>query len=239
MRFPRSSGILLHPTSLPGPYGIGDLGAAARSFADFLADSGQTLWQVLPLGPTGFGDSPYQCFSTVAGNPLLIALDEFDVPAPSLPEDSVEFERLIPWKMGVLEEIARRFFAGPADPAYTAFCAANASWLEDFALFMALKQYHGEVVWSRWEAGARERDPQALAGWRERLAPVLAAHRYYQFLFFRQWRELRDYCAARQHPDHGRSTHLRRPRQRRRLGQPRVLRARRQWRPYSGRRRAA
>ena len=111
MRFPRSSGILLHPTSLPGPYGIGDLGESARRFAGFLAESGQTLWQVLPLGPTGYGDSPYQCFSALAGNPLLIALDTLDIEIPPFPEDHVDFARVIPWKMGVLEEAARRFFA--------------------------------------------------------------------------------------------------------------------------------
>jgi 4-alpha-glucanotransferase len=198
MRFPRSSGILLHPTSLPGPWGIGDLGESARRFADFLAESGQTLWQVLPLGPTGYGDSPYQCFSALAGNPLLIALDPLDVAAPPpFPDDQVDFARVIPWKMGVLEGVARRFFAGPGDAAFAAFCEANASWLDDFALFMALKQHHGECVWSRWDAGARARTPQSLAAWRERLAPVIAAHRYFQFLFFRQWHELREYCRAR------------------------------------------
>jgi len=197
MRFPRSSGILLHPTSLPGPYGIGDLGESARRFADFLAEAGQTLWQVLPLGPTGYGDSPYQCFSALAGNPLLIALDPLDAPPSPFPEDQVDFARVIPWKMAVLEEAARRYFACPSDPAFTAFCETNASWLEDFALFMALKQHHGEGLWSRWESGARSRDPRSLAEWRERLAPVIAAHRYFQFLFFQQWHNLREYCRAR------------------------------------------
>lgn len=198
MRFPRSSGILLHPTSLPGPYGIGDLGDSARRFADFLADSGQTLWQVLPLGPTGYGDSPYQCFSALAGNPLLIALETMDVrKPPSFPADEVDFARVIPWKMAILEEAARRYFAGPSDPEFAAFCRQNASWLDDFALFMALKQHHGEVVWSRWEPGARARETHSLGQWRERLAPTIAAHRYFQFLFFRQWNALREYCHAR------------------------------------------
>jgi 4-alpha-glucanotransferase len=154
---------------------------------------------VLPLGPTGYGDSPYQCFSALAGSPLLIALDDLDVPAPPpFPEDEVDFARLIPWKMGVLDAAARRFFAGPGSAAFDTFCADNASWLEDFALFMALKQRHGEVVWSRWEPGARSRDLHALAAWRERLAPAIAAHRYFQFLFFQQWRDLRAYCHARE-----------------------------------------
>lgn len=199
MRFPRSSGILLHPTSLPGPFGIGDLGISARRFADFLAESGQTLWQVLPLGPTGYGDSPYQCFSALAGNPLLIALDRLDAGTPpEFAEDQVDFAPVIAWKMGVLEAAAQRYFAGPGDAGFPAFCAANAGWLDDFALFMALKQHHGEVIWSRWETGARSRDARALAEWRERLAPAIAAQRYFQFLFFRQWQELREYARARQ-----------------------------------------
>src|SRR5579862_2378486 len=111
MRFPRSSGILLHPTSLPGPYGIGDLGPEARRFVDFLAASGQTLWQVLPLGPTGYGDSPYQCFSALAGNPLLISLDDLGeaTAPPSFPDSEVDFARVIPWKMTALDAAAHRF----------------------------------------------------------------------------------------------------------------------------------
>lgn len=198
MRFPRSSGILLHPTSLPSPYGIGDLGLSARHFADFLADAGQTLWQVLPLGPTGFGDSPYQSFSVAAGNPLLIALDELDAPsAPPFPLDSVDFAAVVPWKMGVLHDAARRFFAGRRDPAFTAFRQAEADWLEDYALFMALKQQYSMEVWSRWERGARDRDPHELARWRERLAAEIDAQCYFQFLFFQQWRQLREYCRDR------------------------------------------
>ena len=119
MRFARSSGILLHPTSLPGPYGIGDLGPEARRFVDFLAEAGQTLWQVLPLGPTGYGDSPYQCFSAWAGNPLLISLEWLAGAglagcggardAPEFPEDQVDFARVIPWKTALLEAAARVF----------------------------------------------------------------------------------------------------------------------------------
>jgi 4-alpha-glucanotransferase len=201
MRFPRSSGILLHPTSLPGRYGIGDLGAEARRFADFLAAAGQTLWQVLPLGPTGFGDSPYQGFSARAGNPLLISLESLVekgwleasalAGAPEFPEDRVDFERLIPWKTAVLES------AKPPASGFEDFCEANAHWLEDFALFMALKEAHQGVAWTQWEPGARDRDPKALAKWREQLAKPMAAQKFLQFAFFEQWRELRDYCRAR------------------------------------------
>src|SRR5712691_4011739 len=180
MRFPRSSGILLHPTSLPGPFGTGDLGPEARRFADFLAEAGQTLWQVLPLGPTGYGDSPYQCFSALAGNPLLISTELLvqngwlDACQPTaFPEHEVDYARVIPWKTALLESAARHFFtrATATDRArFEQFCAANGAWLEDFALFMALKRRDETQVWARWEPGARARDPHALARWREKLA---------------------------------------------------------------------
>jgi 4-alpha-glucanotransferase len=201
MRFPRSSGILLHPTSLPGPFGIGDLGAEARRFVDFLAAAGQTLWQVLPLGPTGFGDSPYQCFSARAGNPLLISLEHLVElgcldgsalqSAPAFPDDRVDFERLIPWKTALLESAAQ------SRPGFEDFYEANAHWLDDFALFMALKEHHHGVEWTRWEPGARDRDPKALAQWREQLAKPVAAQKFLQFVFFEQWRELREYARER------------------------------------------
>jgi 4-alpha-glucanotransferase len=201
MRFPRSSGILLHPTSLPGRYGIGDLGAESRRFVDFLAAAGQTLWQVLPLGPTGYGDSPYQCFSARAGNPLLISLESLVektwldasalAGAADLPEDRVDFERLIPWKTAVLES------AHPQPAGFKTFCEANTHWLDDFALFMALKAQHHGVAWNQWEPGARDRDPKALAHWRDQLAAPIAAQKFIQFAFFEQWRELREYARTR------------------------------------------
>jgi 4-alpha-glucanotransferase len=201
MRFPRSSGILLHPTSLPGRYGIGDLGAESRRFVDFLAAAGQTLWQVLPLGPTGYGDSPYQCFSARAGNPLLISLESLVektwldasalAGAADLPEDRVDFERLIPWKTAVLES------AHPRPAGFKTFCEANTHWLDDFALFMALKAQHHGVAWNQWEPGARDRDPKALAHWRDQLAAPIAAQKFIQFAFFEQWRELREYARTR------------------------------------------
>ena len=210
MRFPRSSGILLHPTSLPGPYGIGDLGPEALRFADFLAEAGQTLWQVLPLGPTGFGDSPYQCFSALAGNPLLISpqrleeqgwLDRSDLgDVRKFSEDHADFERVMPWKTALLQSAARRFFNGAsfADRRrFDSFCQANAGWLDDFALFMALKQYHDGAVWSHWDTSIRWRESAALATWREKLAEPFAVQKFQQFAFFSQWRELREYCRGR------------------------------------------
>ena len=210
MRFPRSSGIVLHPTSLPGPYGIGDLGPAAHGFADSLADAGQTLWQVLPLGPTGYGDSPYQCFSALAGNPLLISpavLRDQGLIEPSalrdvplFPVDETDFARVIPWKTALLEGAAERFFKRGKTPeraAYHDFCLSNASWLDDFALFMSVKQLHGGRMWTQWEAGIRRRDPPAVSAWQERLAGEMEVQKFLQFAFFQQWSELRAYCSGR------------------------------------------
>jgi 4-alpha-glucanotransferase len=201
MRFPRSSGILLHPSSLPGRYGIGDFGVEARRFADFLTAAGQKLWQVLPLGPTGYGESPYQCFSAWAGNPLLISLEGLvekgwlDAAAlakvPEFPEGRVDFERLGPWKTALLGSVT------PKGTEFENFCQANQHWLDDFALFMALKAYHNGVAWTRWEVGARDRDPKALTQWREQLAAPIVNQKFIQFSFFEQWRELRDYCRER------------------------------------------
>ena len=209
MRLPRSSGILLHPTSLAGPFGIGDLGVEARRFVQFLADARQTVWQVLPLGPTGFGDSPYQCFSALAGNPLLISpqrlaergwLDQSALAgAPEFPTSKVEFERVIPWKTALLESAAGCFLhsASPAEQArFHSFCDLNQDWLDDFALFMALKQRHGYTVWSQWEPAIRRRDPAALASWRETLVEPIAIHKFLQFAFFSQWQDLRDYARS-------------------------------------------
>jgi 4-alpha-glucanotransferase len=203
VRFPRSSGILLHPTSLPSPHGIGDLGPEARRFVDFLADAGQKLWQVLPLGPTGYGESPYQCFSAWAGNPLLISLEKLAeqgwldasalAEAPQFPEDRVDFERLIPWKTQLLESAACRFLEKP-DPGFDAFCKANQHWLDDFALFMALKTEHRGAQWTLWEADARDRDPKSLTRWQAQLAAPIAAQKFLQFAFFEPWRELREYA---------------------------------------------
>ena len=209
MRFPRSSGILLHPTSLPGPFGIGDLGPEAHRFVDFLASAGQTLWQVLPLGPTGFGDSPYQCFSALAGNALLISperlaeqgwLDNSAFDIPPFPEFEVDFARVIPWKTGLLESAARAFLRGasPFDLAlFQSFCDLNQDWLDDFALFMALKREHDYAVWSHWEPDIRWRSAEALAAARQVHAQAIAIQKFLQFAFFNQWQELREYARAR------------------------------------------
>ncbi len=189
--FPRSAGILLHPTSLPGPHGIGDLGPEAHRFIELLADAGMTLWQMLPLGPTGFGDSPYQCFSAFAGNRLLVhvAGDGGDFPA-----HRVEYDRVIPHRRALLRQATS---AMTPDASYRAFVAKQAGWLEDFALFMALKEAHGGAPWTAWETGAARRDPDALATWSARLAEDVEHVRREQFLFFSQFGALRRACAAR------------------------------------------
>jgi len=206
----RNGGILLHPTSLPGPYGIGDLGAEARAFVDFLVRAGQTLWQVLPLGPTGYGDSPYQCFSAFAGNPLLISLETLvedgllepeDLhDAPALPDDRVDYGAVIPWRTALLARAAERFFDGAdADLGqdFDAFCAAQAPWLDDHALFMALKEQHALATWSTWPAELVTRDPLALEAARARLANAVAKHKFCQLVYFQQWAALRRYANQR------------------------------------------
>ncbi|MGH7790226.1 MAG: 4-alpha-glucanotransferase [Candidatus Binatia bacterium] len=208
--FPRSSGLLLHPTSLPGRYGVGDLGDGARAFVDFLAAARQGLWQVLPLGPTGFGDSPYQSFSAFAGNPVLISLDQLRedgwlsaadlADPPACPADQVDYGTVIPYKRDRLERAAQRFLAagGGAQAAdFDAFRAAHAAWLEDFALFMGLKDAHDGAVWNTWEAPLARREAAALTRWRERLRGAADGHAVRQFFFFRQWLALKAYANQR------------------------------------------
>ncbi len=210
MRFPRASGVLLHPTSLPGSPAIGDLGPAATRFIDFLAAAGQTYWQVLPLGPTGYGDSPYQCFSAFAGNPLLISpqklaaegiLDASAIAANEpWPIGRVDFGRVIPWKRALLRAAFDRFRAeanATQRAAFDRFCQEAAAWLDDFALFMALKDEHNGAPWWEWERPLRQRAPDAIRAASDRLANAIAEHRFQQWLFFRQWRELRDYAQER------------------------------------------
>jgi 4-alpha-glucanotransferase len=205
VKFERSSGILLHPTSLPGPYGIGDLGPKAVRFVEFLAASGCKLWQVLPLGPTGFGDSPYQCFSAMAGNPYLISPELLLKQGLLVPDDlanmpawsskNVDFGALYRWKPGLLAKAYTRFESLP-DVAlrveFDAFRFENAAWLEDFALFMALKESNAGVSWNKWPEPLRNREKQALEAARKSLASTILRFMFLQFLFFRQWNDIRN-----------------------------------------------
>jgi len=209
VRFPRSSGILLHPTSLPGRFGIGDLGPEAERFVDFLANAGQRVWQVLPLGPTAYGDSPYQCFSAFAGNPLLISpekLVEEGVlsPAdlhenPSFPLHEVDFGRVISFKRSVLRKAFENFKAqgGANDEKFQNFCEQNYSWLDDFALFMALKETGKGSPWHEWPSDIALCRPAALAAWREKLADDIQARKFWQYVFFEQWAALKWACGER------------------------------------------
>lgn len=210
MKFPRASGILLHPTSLPGHYGIGDFGDEAYTFADFLSVTGQSYWQMLPLGPTGYGDSPYQCFSALAGNTLLISperlvqvglLSESDLsPIPRFSSSRVDFGGVIDYKKALLGKAFDNFKQTAGDGLradFAEFCHENNWWLEDYALFRALKDAHGGVAWIDWEPRFAKREPGALAAARGALGDRIEAEKFSQYLFFRQWRELRAYCGER------------------------------------------
>jgi 4-alpha-glucanotransferase len=210
MSFPRASGILLHPTSLPGRFGIGDLGPEAYAFADFLVSSGQRLWQVLPLGPTGYGDSPYACYSAFAGNPLMVSpeqlleeglLSQNDLnDVPSLPPDRIDFALVHKTKDSVLRR-AYEHYQHSTDTrlrsAFETFAEENSSWLDDYAFFRALKTAHGEIAWTQWERPLIRREPAAMAYAREKLRADIDAHKFFQFLFFKQWFALKAYCNER------------------------------------------
>jgi len=197
---------LLHPTSFPGPYGIGDLGAEAYRFVDWLAAAGQGLWQVLPLGPTGFGDSPYQTFSAFAGNPLLIApedllqrgyLPENDLAAPSFPSERVDYGAVIPWKQGLLWRAFQQFAAGPRPQAFHDFVSQEQAWLPDYSLFMALKDEQQGQPWWLWPPELRDKEPLAMSRAQERLQERIQFYFFQQWLFFQQWGKLKEY--ANQH----------------------------------------
>ncbi|MHB0858184.1 MAG: 4-alpha-glucanotransferase [Anaerolineae bacterium] len=206
----RRSGILCHPSSLPGRFGIGELGAHARNLVDFLAAAGQTVWQILPLGPTGYGDSPYQPFSAFAGNPLFIdletlvaqgLLDEEDVVLDQPFSDTqVLYGPVIAFKRRVLnrafENMRRRNDPG-IRAQQEAFEAQNRDWLDDFALFMALKLRNHWAVWTDWDRAIALREPGALVYWREELKDEIDFQRYAQFLFDSQWAALRRYANER------------------------------------------
>ncbi len=210
MRFPRRSGILMHPTSLPGRFGIGDLGEEAFRLVDFLASAGQSFWQVLPLSPTGYGDSPYQGLSAFAGNPMLISPEKLvevghlspgDLGGtPDFPAERVDFGPVIRYKTALLDRAFVNFRTrapGEQRAEFAHFCEEQAFWLDDFALFMALKEAHHLRPWHEWDPGAAAREPQALARWRDDLADRIESHKYRQWQFFRQWLAVKRYANER------------------------------------------
>ena len=210
MDLPRSSGVLLHITSLPSPFGIGDLGPSAYRFADLLAEAEQQVWQVLPLVPIGKGNSPYSSPSTFAGNPLLISpevlLDngllrpEDLAERPIFSEDQVDFQQVISYKMDLLHRAFERFEQAGSktdQEALTLFHDANAAWLDDYALFATLKAVHGKVPWTDWPAPLAQRKAKALAKARQQEAQAIRFHIFTQFLFHRQWKAFHTHCRER------------------------------------------
>jgi 4-alpha-glucanotransferase len=205
----RAGGILLHPTSLPGAHGIGDLGPAAHAWVAWIASTGCRLWQVLPLGPTGYGDSPYQSFSAFAGNPMLISpdllvqdgllrSDELEG-GPSFPEDRVDFGAVIAWKDQLLTRLTDSFAARARRmqrEELEKFRETNRGWLEDYSLFLALKRAHGGVSWTEWPEELRARRPEALTAARRSLRDEVDAQSIRQSIFFKQWNSLAEAAHA-------------------------------------------
>lgn len=207
MALDRSSGVLLHLTSLPGSYGIGELSEHAYAFVDWLAAAGQKYWQVMPLGPTGYGDSPYQSFSAFAGNPYLISLDALKRDGlltgedlgelPAFDPERVDFGLQYGWRNAILRRAFERFEAQAAPGLaldFETFTHVEAAWLNDYALFMALKDAHGGQPWNGWARDIRTRDKAALTRWSAQLAREVRLYQFVQFLFFRQWNALRAYA---------------------------------------------
>ena len=197
----RASGILMPVFSLPGPFGIGTLGSEATAFVDFLAEAKQTYWQILPIGPTGYGDSPYQSFSAFAGNPYfidfrLLAADGYltaeEIPAAQ-PVSTVDYGALYNQRPVLLKKAADRLLAAPS-PAYEAFCTAQSFWLEDYALFMAVKAEQGQAGLADWPDALRCREPEVIAAAKVRLADQISYHKAVQFFFYTQWNALKAYA---------------------------------------------
>ena len=205
----RSSGILMHPTSLPSRGGIGDLGPAAYEFVNWLAAAQQALWQILPFGPVGYGNSPYSCTSAFAGNVLMISLERLSERGyldhsllADLPDSEacVDFEKVRELKLPLLREAARNFLLGAKGAArqrYDVFCSDNQWWLEDYALFSVLREHFGDNPWSSWPEEIAMRKPKALAQLQTDLKDQLALEHFLQFAFFEQWKALRAYSAER------------------------------------------
>ncbi len=209
MPFNRASGLLLHITSLPSPGGIGDLGPVAYDFANFLHLGGQRIWQVLPLNPVGYGNSPYAALSAMAGNPLLVSLDVLAdwgwiardrIAGLAESTGKVDFDQVIADKLPLLREAAGTFLAHP-DPdqhaRFEAFCKQKEDWLDDYAAFVVLREQHGNALWTDWERGLAHREPEAMDRLRSEQAHALAVEKAVQFAFDEQWRHLRAYCDKR------------------------------------------
>jgi 4-alpha-glucanotransferase len=212
MKLKRSSGILLHPTSLPGRFGVGDLGGEAYRFVDWLADAGQVFWQIMPLGPTGYGDSPYSSFSAFAGNTNLVspeklvesgllAASDIQASLDATPE-RVDYGKVIEHKRGLLEKAFQNFTAKVKEDEglrrdYEGFLDFAAVWLEDYALFAALRDEHKGQPWNTWQVGLARREPAALEAARRDFAESVEAHKFFQYVFFEQWLKLKRHANER------------------------------------------
>ncbi|MHB1391890.1 MAG: 4-alpha-glucanotransferase [Clostridia bacterium] len=204
MKFNRESGILLHPTSLSSKYGIGELGNEAYDFVDFLVKSKQKLWQILPLGPVGYGESPYQCFSAFAGNTMLISIEklmdqkllfqEDIVTSPCFDKRLVEFGRVKAFKFDLYRKAFERFKEAGADSQYHKFTRENNYWLDEFSFFMALKDHFGGTAWNLWDSEIAFRDSKAMEYYRNILTREIEYQRFLQYIFFSQWLELKSYA---------------------------------------------
>ncbi len=206
MHYKRSAGILLHPTSLPGKFGIGDLGDSAFRFIDFLSKSGQTLWQIFPLGPTGYGDSPYQCFSAFAGNPLLISpelllrenllssddLNNF----PEFNNSIIDYGNVIIEKSKLLKLAFSNFnkLKKSSEIEFIQFCDGNKEWLDNYALFMAVKEFHGGIQWTMWSKDIAFREPGSIEKWERKLTEEINFQKFVQYYFIKQWKNVKNYA---------------------------------------------
>ena len=203
----RVSGILLHPTSLPSPFGIGDLGTGAYDFIDFLANADQQIWQVLPLSPTGYGNSPYLSYCALAGNPLLISPEKLLEDELLTPEDladlpayldyKVDYDLVITTKIPLLKKACDRFQSQATSKqleSFQDFCDRHSDWLDDYALFMALKEHHQGQSWNQWEKDIATRQPEAIAKWTQKLENEIFFHKFMQYECCRQWQNLKQYA---------------------------------------------
>ena len=210
MRFPRSCGTLVHPTSFPGKYGIGDLGYEARSFIDFLEETDQTIWQILPLTPTGYGNSPYASFSAFAGNPYLISLDllvekglleKSEVKKAEIPaHSSVEYEQAFANKDQLFLLACERFYDRLSledEKDFKRFKRQNKHWLNDYSLFMACALHYNKQPWNTWEKGLAQRDPEALKAFIKKHAKEIAIQDWLQYEFYSQWMNLKEYANSK------------------------------------------
>jgi 4-alpha-glucanotransferase len=207
MRFTRSSGILLHPTSLPGPFGSGDLGASSYHFIDWLLSAGQTLWQMLPIGPVGPANSPYMSTSAFAGSALLIDLNELvfrgwiekdNIPSPqNISGSFVEYSAVSSYRMTMLKKASKYFFSnGDTEDKKTfrSFCEKEASWLDDYAMFQALNWKYKGQEWTSWGTELVRRKPAALKKVQEELGEQIEFQKFVQWCFARQWNDLKKYA---------------------------------------------